>query len=489
MKSLTHLVSGLLFLIILLFTYSCAKNDTINDKNEEAHTVSFKLSGFTNQVSPIIGANKGAIKVGATTGDTQNYSEGYLYFWSFNNDNLVPDIKFNNQFVPSIAYDNGDVPSTFVNSTYAYDNFAAGRAVTFAGAKDIILKMPIRGALEIVSLGFDVGSPGTGPKDFEIYYSQDNGRVYEVIEFNNQFGNTNTANQKHSYSYDLRDIILTADEIWFKIVPKAGERGNSGNFNQNTGVLRMDNLYLTGIAPISEKNSVIDKVYYFLFDKDRPNNVISGMHELNGKDSFEITIPVGSYELCFLTNLSNTELIFPSNPTLATFYVSNIFSNDRADIYGYTGQLSVTAEQSEDIEFTRLFSQLKIEFTDTRGLEQITKIVIDQQHEPFFYAPFNLTMPNPVLDQSSIERVDNFDANKQLVFNQFLGIKNTVVPVSYIVQVYNDNGLLRTLSLSSTLRNNMQLVFRGNILDGVEYSNSFTIVKNENWDGEQTTDF
>lgn len=489
MKSLHNILYGLLIFIIVLLSVSCKKVDAVNDQNEEVHAVSFKLSGFTSQISPLLGTNKSNVKLATTTANSQNYSEGYLYYWSFNNDNLLPDIKFNNQLIPSISYNNGGTPNSFVNSTYTFENFEAGRALTFAGAKDIIVKMPIKGALEVISLGFDLGSPGTGPKDFEIYYSIDNGLKYDTLEFNNQFGNTNTANQKNTYSYDLRDIDFGIDEFWVKIVPKAGERGTSGAFNENSGVLRMDNFHLTGIAPIAETNNSIDKIYYFLFNKDRSDAVISGFKELNGNDLFDLSIPVGSYQVCFITNTSSRELLFPPNPTLASFYAGNVFSNDKADIFGYSGELVVTAIQSENIELTRLFSQVKIEFTDSRGLDQVTKIVIDQQHDPFFYAPFNDALSNPILDQSSIESTDDYTANKQLVFNQFLGVKSAVVPISYVVQVYNADGLLRTINLSSTIRNNMQLVFRGNLLDGVDYNNSFSIFKNEDWDGEQTTDF
>ncbi len=488
MNSLQNIFSRLLIFIIVFLSISCKKVDGINDQNEEVHAVSFKFSGFTNQISPLLGASKNNTKL-ATTDNNQNYSEGYLYYWSFNNDNLLPDIKFNNQLIPSISYNNGEIPNTFVNSTYSFENFAAGRALTFAGAKEIIIKMPIKDVLEVTSLGFDLGSPGTGPKDFELYYSIDNGLSYSTLAFNNQFGNTNTANQKNTYSYDLRDIDFGTEEFWVKLIPKAGDRGNSSTFNENSGVLRMDNFHLTGIAPVSQGSNAIDKIYYFLFNMDKADVVISGVSEMNGDDVLDLAIPVGAYQVCFITNTSNTELLFPANPTLASFYVSNLFSNSKADIFGYTGELVVAAVQSENIELTRFFSQVKIEFTDVRGLDQVTKIVIDQQHDPFFYAPFNNELANPILDQSSIESIADFSANKQLVFNQFLGIKNDIVPLSYVVQVYNKDGILRTINLSSTLKNNMQLVFRGNLLDGVDYNNSFSIFKNEVWDGEQTTDF
>lgn len=489
MKSLLHPLARLSFFILFLFAFSCQKDTSLDDQNEEVYAVSFKFSGFTDHVSSLKPNVKSASKLLSSSGNSQNFSEGYLYYWSFNDDNLLPDIRYNTQLQPTITYANGDTPNSFVHSTYVYENFAAGKAITFAGAKDILIKMPIQEVIELKGLGFDVGSPGTGPKDFEIQYSVNKGQHYDMLSFNNQFGNTNTANQKHTYSYDLTDKNIKAEELWVMITPKAGERGASGIFNEHTGALRMDNLYLTGIAPIQQSSSTINKIHYFLFNKDKPKLVIYGAANWNANGLIDISIPIGNYDICFLTNTSNADLLLPSNPTKTTLYAGSTFSNAKADIFGFAGELVVSQAQTKQITLERLFSQVKIEFTDAVGLDLVTKIVVDQQHDPFFFAPYNTMMSNPLLDQSSIEVKADFAANKQLQFNQFLGLLALASPVTYNVYVYGSAGLLRTINLSSSLRNNMQLVFRGNILDGIEQNTRFSILKNENWNGEQTTEF
>lgn len=489
MKRLLYSLIRLSFFVIVLLAVSCKKDVSHNAQNEEVYVVSFKFSGFTSQVFSLKTDVKSAIQFASVPNNSRNYSEGYLYYWSFNNDNLLPDIRFNNQFRPTITYVNGEVPNSFVNSTYTHENFVAGRALTFAGAKDILIKMPIQDVIQVTGLGFDVGSPGTGPKDFEIYYSLNKGVLYDTLQYNNQFGNTNTGNQKHSYSYDLADKDIQADELWIKITPKAGERGTSGTFNENTGALRMDNLFLYGAALTSPSNNTIDKIHYFLFHKQKPDVILTGVKDLNGSDLLDISIPIGTYDICFISNTSNAELILPSNLTMANLYVGNTFSNAKADIFGYVGELVVSQVQTNQIALERLFSQVKIEFTDVLGLDQITKIVINQEHDPFFFSPFNATMTNPILDQTSVEEIDDFALNKQVVFNQFMGKLNTSTPVNYTVQVYGSNGVLRTLTLAGAMKSNMQMVFRGNILDVVEQNNTFSIVKNETWDGQQTMGF
>jgi len=367
MKNLKHLVYRFSFLVLLLFVISCKKDTSLDRKNEDTFMVTFKFNGFTNQVSPLQSIGKGSTKLAAVAND-QNYDEGYLYYWSFNNENLVPDIRYNPLFMPTISYANGNVPTSFVNSTYAFDNFIAGKALTFAGANDIIIKMPIKDVIQVRSLGFDVGSPSTGPKDFEIFFSLNKGDLYETLESNNQFGNTDVANQKNSFSYDLTEKNIQADELWIKIKPKAGIRGESSTFNENSGVLRMDNLHLIGIAPSTSVAISIDKLHYFLFNIDKPEVILADVSELNGSNLLEIAIPLGRYKVCFITNTSNAELLLPINPTLETFYISNIFSNANAEIFGYVGELNIEQDQTHQIEVQRLFSQVKIEFTDAFGL-------------------------------------------------------------------------------------------------------------------------
>src|SRR5690606_28666587 len=102
-------------------------------------------------------------------------------------------------------------------------------------------------------------------------------------------------------------------------------------------------------------------------------------------------------------------------------YISNLFSNKEAEVFGYTGKLSVTGNLTSNIVLQRLYSQVKLEFTDNLDLSVVKKIVIKQEHEPFFYSPFTTAMTNPIIDQTSIEITDDFQINKQLVFNQFMG--------------------------------------------------------------------
>lgn len=489
MKGLINILFRLSFFIIILLAISCKKEDSTNDQNEKVYSVNFKFNGFADAAAALPKANSKATHLVANAGNAQNNAEGYLYYWSFNKDNLLPDISYNYLLKPSITYANREVPNSYVNSSFANENFAAGRAITFTGIKAIVIKLPIKEVRSLSSLGFDVGSSNTGAKDFEILYSVDKGVLYNTLAANNQFGNTDVVNQKHSYTYDLGAQNIAAEELWIKINPKSGERGASAAFNESTGVLRMDNLYLSGVAATTPSDISVSKLHYFLFNNERPEIVISGEQDLETVNSLDLALPLGSYSVCFLSNASSADLIMPEKPTVASFYAANIFSNGAADIFGYVGVIEVYKAQSNEIQLQRLYRQIKIEFTDSFGLDQITKVVIDQGHDPFFFAPFNAELTNPILDQSAVARNVDFSANKQFVFNQFLGILDIPAAVSYRVLFYQDNNLLRTLNLSSSLLNNMQLVFRGSALSGVDQNNTFLIIRNETWSGETTVDF
>jgi len=56
--------------------------------------------------------------------------------------------------------------------------------------------------------------------------------------------------------------------------------------------------------------------------------------------------------------------------------------------------------------------------------------------------------------------------------------------------VYNQaDKLLRTFTVSGNIKNNVRLVFRGELLSGIDASNNFTVRYQEDWDGDDTIDF
>ncbi len=493
MKCLLSKMSRLLFCFIVLLAVSCEKDRSSDEQNESLQSVTFKISGFSNAVIPFKTASKANAQASSNTSTTQKYVEGKLYFWSFNHETLEPDIAFQAMDKPSITYLKGTntderVPN-LVGSGYKYEDYIAGGAISCDGPSEILIKIPIQGVDQVTQFGFDAGSSNTGPKDFELYYSINEGKTYEVLQLENQFGDTK-ASTKNSYNYLLSDKNITSSQLWFKFLPKEGIRGDGGAYNALSGAFRFDNIRLLGMGPSSQVGNPINKLHYFLFHKDKPELVVIGIVGYEEASNLTLSLAKGRYSICFIANESTKDLLVPEKPTLSSFYVGNTFANASASIFGYVGELEVIDGTGESqISLKRLFSQVKLEFTDAVDLSVISKIGISQQHDPFFYAPFNPQLANPILDQTDIDITTGFNTNKQLVFNQFMGIQPAEVPVKYTVVVYSSTGVLRTFQLESTLKNNMQLVFRGNLLDQSSSSGKFQISKQMDWDGQKEGEF
>ncbi len=284
----------------------------------------------------------------ANASNPANYSKGKLYFWSFNNETLTPDIKYSNYANPSITFNNGIVPTNF-GAGFAYEEYAAGKAVNFTGPREILIKFPIQEVLSINRLGFDVTGSATGPKDFELYYSIDEGDNYQLIELVNQFVNV-AANSKSSFTYNLDSLNLSGGELWFKMVMKAGDRGTGSAYNESSGTLRIDNLHLIGSAPTSNTSFAVNKLHYFLFHVDRAEITKQGIIEDAENPSLELELPTGDYKVFFVWNSSDEELILPNTVSSANeLYTATIFSNRHAEIYGYMGELEVNGNMTSNI--------------------------------------------------------------------------------------------------------------------------------------------
>lgn len=478
MKSLFYKLCRLSCYLIVLLAVSCKKESSQDEQNEQLYTLNFQLSGFSSTKNPLKHAIGPINKLASTSGNTQQDSDGYLFFWSFNQDNLLPDIQVPSAEQTKITYNEGLTPNNYVNSTYSYDGYIGGRALTITGASELIIEMPLIHIQQLSTLGFDIGSSGTGPKDFELYYSFD-GISYEPLQLVNQF-NSATNNAKNSFTYNLHDLPLSGERLWIRLDLKAGDRMGGSDYNPTTGVFRIDNFHLKGTYELGQ-SADIAKLHYFIYHQDKPDIYAVGEIDESDLGDFQLQLPLGGYDVFFALNQSAMDLLLPNNKEdWTTLFVSNYFANAQAEIFGLVDEIEVTQNESYAFTLSRMYSQIKFEFTDT-DLTLVDKLVITPLHDPHFFDPSGQVQTNPVLDQTEFVINGDIDANKQVVFNQFLGLLSDPKGISYQLDVYSDDVLIRSFSVASTLKNNMQLVFRGELLKDVAVSNNFTITKNETW--------
>ena len=491
MKKPIHSVwYSLSIFFMMLSIVSCKKNSAEPNDGSEIYTIGFKFKEFERHVSPLeakLQATSETKKRASSSFSKSGVHEGLIYYWSFNAGTLMPDIYTSTHW--SITYNQGLIPDEY-GIGWGYDTYTAGNALSLKGLQELIFKMPLTNVIEMHELAFDVSSSGTGPKGFSLLFSQD-GENYVPLKENNQFTNTNTPQARNTFSFSLRDLSLDyAKELFIKLVPKPGIRGNAGDYNATKGIMRMDNFRISGTsAEIGDAN--VRRIHYHVFDAVTKNLVLSGAdHFREGElTDFSLVLPAGSYIASFVANVSNAELHIPEIGSASAYYVSNSFANHKANIFGVLDTFSVDGNTERELELKRYYSEVRFAFTDIRDLSNVAKLVVKQVHQPKFYAPFQPAMNNPVLDDSEIVIPTEFTAdNREVFFHQFMG--NIMVPTSlmYEVEAYDvSDGLITRLRLDAEVVNNVRLLFRGKLLETP--GSGFVVRLNEDWDGEKNVDF
>lgn len=497
------------FISALLFT-SCEKPAPqlpIKPQEETLHTVTFNLKGFSTDITPLANssllssAQASALRV-SNLMFTQllepKPAEQHLYFWSFNDENLSPDVAINSASA-TITFQAADMSPGFTTG-YGLSPYPAGKSLSLRGLQDLVISMPLIGASQITTLAFDVGSSGTGPKNFRIYYSVDNGVSYLPLSEDNQFTNTKD-NTRNSYEFDLSD--LNADKqiqhLAIKIEPFEGERGEANDFDPNRGTFKLDNFRISGIynpANPEEPTTDIRKIHYFVFKADDHSLAKEGTTVFNPSNEgadLSFKLPLGSYYALISSNVSKAELLVPQMLTKASdLYISNHFSNHQAHIFGgYIPRLEVNNNTQMEVNLKRYFSQIKFEFTDEVDLAHVRKISILNEHGELIYTPFGTSPSSVQEEKASIVFHPLFDSDhKSLSFNQFMGDVSDPIELHYTVSAYDDEDkLLRTFTVSSSIKNNVQLLFKGNLLVDTDKQNQFQIEWNQAWDDSLTETF
>lgn len=199
--------------------------------------------------------------------------------------------------------------------------------------------------------------------------------------------------------------------------------------------------------------------------------------------AISMELPHGQYRFSFVRQTGSSDLLLPAFVSSAnTYFFTNRFSAYTGEVFGVEKSIFVNQNIRESVLLDRYYSQIKFQFTDAQDLSGVDRVVVVRRGEPLFYAPFNVQMANPVLDQSEIVLSPNLAQSKELQFNQFIGRVENPVNLSYSLLIYGIKGeLLRTIEVSAVARNNVQVLFRGELLGALPFQTSFQIDINEDW--------
>lgn len=463
--------------------------------------ITFKLSGFESEITPLSGRyTKGIMNLGNVGMGIEHIVPSpepqYLYYWSFNDETLLPDIALDKEAAAITFQASATEPDFF--SGFSGDGYEAGQMMSLRGAKSLVISIPIGGVESIGQLAFDISSSDTGPKDFSLAYSIDGGVNYEVLSTSNQFINMR-AQSRNTYEVDLSTYaeFIGVDELMIKFEMLAGDRPlNSADeeigYNENSGTVRFDNIRFSGVyigEAAGEGDPLMPSMLrYYVFSSDGGSLIVQNelaMDELVDESLLNIKLSPGTYDVLFLAYRSDGNLLLPENLTNASeFYVGQHFDDYRAVTFALLKRdFEVgNGDVMEPAVLTRCFSSVTFDFTDLwSDLTEVKKVDVVSQHENFLYMPYGEPAGQPISDRNTLtfDRLET-EEDYQLTFHQFLGISNDLQNVSYLVTAYGVDGEeLNTVVLSEDIRNNMQLRFSGRLLGNID---RFSIEINPVWD-------
>jgi hypothetical protein len=471
----------ILLFIVMSVLYSCGKSLPEEELQGE-HQIRFQLDGFNASVKPLSSKSRQASR------SLANVVNRELYHWSFNQESLLPDVGVDKS---SVSWALSMDKISYVTGK-ALEPYAAGRSLSLRGVAEFTLGMSIKDVTSLGELSFHLSGSDTGPKVLDLAYSIDGGATYVPLRTNFDFREVKS-NSWGDLVQDLSkiDISKNIQKILFKFTLKNA-------LNPTTGTFKIDNLRLTGVynGNIEEGVPVVQKLHYHIFNEADGDLVTSGDVEVDAK-SGEVELPIslntGRYLVSFVLNQSPQPLTIPKTvKTIHDFYIYNAFDNLESNVFGATlSGLEIDGDKHVPITMVRYYSEVKFEFTDVIDLQKVASIQIAQEHSLPYYVPFVKREFPTLTDVSKISIPINFGTdNRSIQFNQFLGRLDQARDVAYKLSVYDsDEKLLREFSVTAAIKNNVQLTFKGNLLDGLLTDGKFVIKLDETWGGNVNQPF
>lgn len=496
------MICSLAGLLMIGTVIGCKKDGLIGvgAKDEVLREVTFQINLFDRSIRPLLtnpyyrGAQVGIypeLSIEGKGNVVPTVEMQYLYLWTFNGESVMPDIGVDTVDAGiSVITHNGNNTNNYT-SGYAYTPYPAGKAMNITGAKEIIFDMPVPNTENLGFLRFDMSGSDTGPKDFLLYYSLNNGIDFNLISDKNQFS---SFTGKNTFEYDLSNILLDHNgSIIIKMIMQEGIRGEGDKPYSTSGTVRIDNFALTGIYSGAEEESLNlgeGTVHYHVFNKSDSTLATAGQLTIDSErsgPSIKLKLKDGGYFMSVLVNFSEEPLHFPWDPDVAKdYYAYQTFADQHAVSYGtLISDIQVSHDISMTLDLERYYSQISFEFTDSGDLSELNKIEVVSLQKVFFipYGPAFTPSVDWVSGEDRLIYIPGPGDNLRFRFNQFLGKRAAPVDLTYKLMAYDSEGsLLNEVIVNASIHNNVQLLFTGSILGGTSSGESgFKINWNNEW--------
>lgn len=499
MKVLKHLTRGSLFFILLIvFLLFGCKRDIPPLPSEGLRNITFRLSGFEAETTPLDGPYATSrLALGspdrgtyALQGIEPSLEPQYLYFWSFNNEDLEPDVAVD-EAGAGITFEAAAEEPTFPNSTFAVDPYGGGKAFSLRGGQMVELELPMRGVKSISEFAFDISSSGTGPKAFSLFYSVDGGTTYSPLVESKQFDDMGDQ-RRNPYQFDLAEVSAElTDNLVLKFDFFAGDRGGAGDYNESQGTVRLDNIRLSGVYNATSGNPTTPStLHYYIFSADDGNVVQQQqlpMDALGDGGTLDVKLADGNYDVLFVAYRSDKGMLLPEDLTNASdFYLGQHFDDYRAAAYTALLENIVVGEDHVEAAamLSRCYSLVEFDFMDSEtNLQRVKKIEIVRLHDNFLYTPFGI--PTSAED-SGAQRIEFGDFNNiedyKISLHQFFGLLDEGGRINYELIAYGEGDVvLNTVSITEVLKNNVRLRLSGKLLGDAGAINGFSVALDTDW--------
>lgn len=498
MKPLKHFFRHLLYCILWSgCLLSGCKRDIPELPANELRNVTFRLTGFEAETMPLRGARAASmlsLDVGGNGPYTLRNIEPslepqYLYFWSFNNEDLEPDIAVDEVGV-GISFEGSDSDPDYV-AGFGLAPFEPGKALNIRGAQSVEISLPMINIESITAFDFDISSSATGPKDFSLSFSVDGGVTFEVLSAANPFG---TASRDRC-SFDLSKYpqVLGAKTLRLRFEFLPGDRGEGSDYNASKGTVKLDNIRLVGVynAETEPSDPAMPSILHYYIFSSEDGSVVQQqeltMNDLGSDGALDVKLADGSYDVLFVAYRTDKGILLPAEPTNANeFYFGQHFDDYRAVTYAALLDDVVIGGHHAviDAELSRCYSLVEFDFTDSaRDLQRVKRIEITKGHDNFLYTPFGVPAEVQMSDAHTIEFSGfNQIEDYRIALHQFFGLLGGVRTINYELTAYGEGGVvLNTVMITNEIRNNVRLRLTGRLLGSLGAVNGFSLALDTKW--------
>lgn len=456
------------------------------------HNLTYELEGFETSIKPMSDFKSNNPQYRQSSPPTLLTSgnpvlNDIIYYWDFNNKSVKANIAVDQDNYAQFKRLEGVlsyVPGFNTNKNpkdYAQQFTKPAIFELYFNTPDPIL---------INAISFDFAVDKNAPDFFRIYI-----RNHAASNYFESFKVMLKPNMKdfdkQNVFFEFPNVILKGPEtyILFDFQLNDTRVQLDPYFEQSTA--RADNVRLYGRVLKQDKLRKKFLKYYFYNLETQKYELLGDLTEDNLK-KFAVSLTKGEYKVALIYANVEKDLILPAKiNSLQDLQLSHDFSDYKGEIYGLVDSFNLEKPMERKVKLDRLFNQVNFEFTDLDDLNDIEKIQITPEKSYLSWQPLYQQGSFVNMDQTVKPIVfnRNFEANRKLAYNHFVGMPNKETLIQYKIEVFKKNIVSRTFHVKAMVKNNMQITFRGRLDPPAEEAINFETILNEKWGESQLIDF